>query len=225
MDKCIWCGLENYRPTSKWCSRKCQKKYMRKVFKENNKCVRCGREKENNFTICDKCKNNSDNYYNSNREAINRKSKIKYNTAKSSGICTMCGNGKPYDGRLKCKKCHVLTQEYVKKYKSAPNYISASLLSRAKQRAKEFDLPFNITIDDIVVPQKCPILGINIECGKGKMENSSPSLDRVIPELGYVKGNICVISQEANRLKAYLTKDIIFKILGYIEDHDPKKWQ
>lgn len=34
---------------------------------------------------------------------------------------------------------------------------------------------------------------------------SSPSLDRLRPELGYVRGNICVISNLANRIKSNAT--------------------
>jgi hypothetical protein len=36
---------------------------------------------------------------------------------------------------------------------------------------------------------------------RGRRSGSSPSLDRIIPERGYVPGNIRVISDRANRLK------------------------
>ena len=46
------------------------------------------------------------------------------------------------------------------------------------------------------------LLGIPIEIGnKGIWKDNSPSIDRKIPSLGYMKGNIWVISYRANRIK------------------------
>lgn len=76
-----------------------------------------------------------------------------------------------------------------------------SLLDGAKRRAKLLNLPINITIDDIIIPDVCPVLGIPIIPG-GKANNPHlPSLDRIVPTLGYVIGNIAVISLRANSLK------------------------
>lgn len=71
----------------------------------------------------------------------------------------------------------------------------------AKRRAEEKGLPFDITIEDIVIPEICPLLEIPIETCSGTAGDSSPSLDRKIPHLGYVKGNIHVISFRANQIK------------------------
>lgn len=75
----------------------------------------------------------------------------------------------------------------------------------AKYRAKVKNIPFSITVEDIgPVPEKCPILGIELKSGtKGSMD--SPSLDRRIPSLGYVRGNIWVISSLANSIKGSKT--------------------
>lgn len=51
-----------------------------------------------------------------------------------------------------------------------------------------------------MIPETCPVLGIPLTIG-GKRSPSSPSLDRIDPALGYVPGNIRVISDRANRLK------------------------
>jgi hypothetical protein len=71
----------------------------------------------------------------------------------------------------------------------------------AKGRAKEQGLPFTIKGSDIVVPNYCPILGIPIFSSKVKSTDHSPSLDRIVGELGYVPGNVQVISMRANTLK------------------------
>jgi hypothetical protein len=87
-------------------------------------------------------------------------------------------------------------------------------------------VPFNLVIDDIIIPKTCPILGIPLKSGKKNHLPSSPSLDRIVPNLGYVRGNICVISYKANQMKSDLTKEIILKILEYIENpHNITKHQ
>jgi len=78
-----------------------------------------------------------------------------------------------------------------------------SLYLQAKKRAEKLSLPFNITMADIEIPNVCPLLGIQINKIPSKLNNrdNSPSLDRIIPSLGYVSGNIMVISYRANRIK------------------------
>ncbi|WP_139375704.1 hypothetical protein [Sphingopyxis flava] len=80
----------------------------------------------------------------------------------------------------------------------------ADLFWNAKRRARKAGIPFTITMDDIVIPSHCPVLGIPVfrmTGSKGGGDNS-PSLDKINPNLGYVKGNVIVISGRANRLKA-----------------------
>ena len=89
------------------------------------------------------------------------------------------------------------------------------MLSAAKGRAKQNNLPFNIELEDIVVPEICPILDIPLEFHKGRLQYNSPTLDRINNELGYVKGNVKVISHRANFLKNCLTKELWSKIGEY----------
>lgn len=73
----------------------------------------------------------------------------------------------------------------------------------AKARAERAGIPFNIEISDITIPTHCPVLGLELQFQfvRGKSW-ASPSLDRKIPALGYVKGNVEVISLRANVLKS-----------------------
>lgn len=75
----------------------------------------------------------------------------------------------------------------------------------ARDRAKKHNIPFDIDISDIIIPKYCPALGIEIFRNNRKILDSSPSVDRIIPELGYVKGNIAIISWKANKLKSNAT--------------------
>jgi hypothetical protein len=79
----------------------------------------------------------------------------------------------------------------------------SAMWSRAKYRAKQKGLDFTIEQGDINIPDKCPLLGILLEChrGKGSQQGNSPSLDRIDPTKGYTPDNIWVISNRANTLK------------------------
>lgn len=75
------------------------------------------------------------------------------------------------------------------------------MLNKARDRAKRNGKPFSITVADIHVPKRCPILGIPLFWGNEQKSENSPSLDCLIPHLGYVPGNVFVMSMRANRLK------------------------
>lgn len=86
-----------------------------------------------------------------------------------------------------------------------------------RRRAKTSGIPFNLTIDDMVVPQMCPVLGIPMRHGGGKVWHNSPTVDRIDPKGGYVKGNIRVISHRANAIKSDATSAEIRRVLKYVE--------
>lgn len=76
------------------------------------------------------------------------------------------------------------------------------MLHSARVNAKRGDFPCSIALTDIVIPEFCPLLGIRIERSTtGRRNDASPSLDKIKPELGYVRGNVWVISWRANRIK------------------------
>lgn len=93
-----------------------------------------------------------------------------------------------------------------------------SLWTAAKLRAKKNNIDFNIDISDICVPTQCPVLGIELKRSSGKPNDGSPTLDRIINNLGYTKGNIRVISSRANRLKADMTHEDCKLILKDFEN-------
>lgn len=99
-------------------------------------------------------------------------------------------------------------------------YWERTLLRNARGRAFKKGLNVNIVEADIVIPDVCPVLGLRLEKAVGVMQDNSPSIDRIKPALGYVRGNIRVISQRANRLKCDGTAaemKLIYKDLLRIE--------
>jgi len=51
----------------------------------------------------------------------------------------------------------------------------------------------------------------------GSFHDNSPSIDRMIPAKGYVKGNVQIISYRANRLKAHGSLEDLRKIVAWME--------
>ena len=102
------------------------------------------------------------------------------------------------------------------RYNNNDNLVSI-ILERSKRRAKINNLPFNIELADIVIPEFCPVFGIKLERARGKTAKpNSPSIDKIIPELGYVKGNVQIISYKANCMKSNATREELLKFAKWI---------
>lgn len=102
------------------------------------------------------------------------------------------------------------------------------LLKDARYRAKRAGVPCTITKDDIVIPDVCPVFGIPIAKTEGRASDSSPSLDRVIPSQGYVRGNIVVVSLKANRIKSDSSVEELRQLVDFYELNTPqpvRRWQ
>lgn len=96
---------------------------------------------------------------------------------------------------LWCKQSKEENRQNFQRYaKSNPEKV---LLNAARARAKQQNLPFDIDVSDVIIPDVCPYLKTPFE--KGTMY--AASIDKIRPELGYVKGNVEVISRKANVMK------------------------
>jgi len=91
-------------------------------------------------------------------------------------------------------------------------------LQQARRRAKLKNIPFNISIDDLEIPSICPVLGITLQVNTVHAKDNSYSLDRIIPELGYVKGNVEVISHKANSIKNNASIEELEKVLCWLKE-------
>jgi len=93
------------------------------------------------------------------------------------------------------------------------------LLTKARTNAKEKKVPFDLQINDINIPEYCPVLGLKLFFNDKRPNDNSPSIDRLIPKLGYVKNNIKIISKRANELKSNASIYEIESIIKYLENN------
>lgn len=89
------------------------------------------------------------------------------------------------------------------------NNIEYMLYNSAKQHSKKLNLDFNLTEEYIkeIYPKDncCAILKENFIISNKSKNNNSASLDRIDSKIGYIIGNIQVISFKANQIKSNCT--------------------
>ena len=142
-------------------------------------------------------------------------------------LCSCCGKEKPakdfskHSGSIlgydtsRCKFCKKSRVNW--KSKS----IESKMLNRAKSRSKNRGLEFNLTIDDIILPTHCPVFGVEFKYGDADW---TYSIDRIDSRFGYVRGNIQIISNKANRLKNNATVEDIRLLYNWMLTQKPY-WQ
>lgn len=152
--------------------------------------------------------------------------------------CVICGGEIPSNKKINSSTCSTKCERknaqrtYNKKHgrlvelrrqekrKENPERV---LINQVRGRARRSGISFDITESDISIPDVCPVLGIplitsNIN-GEGQREyRNYASIDRKDPQVGYVKGNVQVISARANRIKYNATSDELRKVLAYVEE-------
>lgn len=98
----------------------------------------------------------------------------------------------------------------------------SSMIKNAKQRCKksgriiDIDDYYLLTLTKGLV--NCPVLGTEmVYGGTGSIKDNSASIDRFDTTKGYIKGNVWIISDKANRMKSDATIDDIKKVYDYMK--------
>ena len=108
--------------------------------------------------------------------------------------------------------------------RETPEYkLWLSVRNNAKERGREC----TIKPQEIVIPEKCPVLGIPLtpslpgrQASNGHgFKDTLPSVDRIDSDKGYITGNVQVISWKANRLKSNNTVETLELILNYMRSY------
>lgn len=85
--------------------------------------------------------------------------------------------------------------------------VKQEMFDRVRRRCARTKMEFSISLEDIVIPEFCPAIGLKLKVSdKGVPSRNSPSLDRIDSSKGYVPGNVQVISYKANTMKNDATK-------------------
>lgn len=86
-------------------------------------------------------------------------------------------------------------------------------LAKIKEKARQRGIEFNLTEEDIVIPDVCPVLGTPFKEGT----TYCLSTDRIDPFKGYVKGNVQMLSWKANAMKQNATPEELIKFSQWIQ--------
>ena len=127
----------------------------------------------------------------------------------------------PYKDKEKSKKYHrEYNRSYMKKSREEnPELFKArdknwrtnnrlqSLIFSTKQTAKKKGIDHDIDISDLVKVQICPLTGVEIDWSVSGRHLLNPSIDRIDPSKGYVKGNVEIMSCLGNSMKNAATKE------------------
>ena len=119
-------------------------------------------------------------------------------------------NGKLYT-RPDCPRCEA---DRVAAFQLA--HPIRNLITKARNRAKGVNLPCTITEDDLSLPALCPVFGVPLVAGKGVCTGWSPTIDRIDTRLGYIPGNVQVISHKANTMKHNATPHQLIQFAKWI---------
>ena len=119
--------------------------------------------------------------------------------------------------------CNKAISKHKKQYSKTMMGTTIEILGGAKWRAREKQLPFDLDLEFIrtIVTETCPVFQFDFSWNNNKQEFNSPTLDRIIPELGYVKGNVRIISNLANSMKNSATFQQMHQFADLVKENVP----
>jgi len=98
------------------------------------------------------------------------------------------------------EKCLAKSKEWVRQ-----NYRHTKVQA-ARHRAIKKKIAFNLTVEEMVWPTHCPVLGFELMYEPGDRWLAA-SIDRIDNTLGYTLDNVQVISFKANAMKGNATEE------------------
>lgn len=117
-----------------------------------------------------------------------------------------------------CKKCNRYSQRlrYESHKKTNPFLHKAT---RIKSRASSLKVPYDLDKDYLegIWTDSCPVFGESISITEERGNPWCAELDRLRPDLGYVKGNVRFLSRKANSYKSNMTLEEAKKIYLWME--------
>lgn len=158
-------------------------------------------------------------YYLQRRELVLARTRGIADARRRAGLCVACGE--PSKSFTYCAACRKRRREpdnaRRRAARATPDGRLHEMIKGARLRARSTGLAFDLTIDDLrPIPSICAVLGIKLRWnGSGPRHHATPSLDRLRPELGYVRGNVAIISMRANSIRSDASADELEAVAAY----------
>ena len=91
--------------------------------------------------------------------------------------------------------------------------------SKCAARARSMGVPCDITPEYLeeIWTGVCPALGVPIKWDADRSDEMASELDRLVPDKGYIKGNVAFISRKVNRLKNNATTTELEQLLKWMK--------
>ncbi len=106
------------------------------------------------------------------------------------------------------RKINNIPANWVKrKYNNKTDRRKGLMLRNIKFSAYARKLDFNLTYEDLLLPEYCPILGVKLTYGSNMNSEHGATVDRIDTNKGYIKGNIIIMSRKANAMKSNCNLD------------------
>lgn len=223
--KCVECGKHLYFGDGRFCSA-CTVRNWKKNNPEKEKILRDrhrpGERVRRRAMIKDK--------------VSKTRSECMESIPKTMKICRKCSGPMGYNevnrGNDQCKDCarHAAIKKIIGGWvivlgKDSRKHRMHKTLLAIRGRCRKSGIPFDISVADINLPKLCPVFGIEIlydklsillNGGSVTSHPQLPSIDRLIPELGYIKGNVSIMSLRANTIKNSGTAEEHEKIAAFM---------
>ena len=185
---CLECNSPLGKRQKKFCSCKCMNVYNAREFGMKHR-----EENPNRYKICEEC-NQSLN--------LNKFSLIEKWNPNS-------------DTKNTCKKCSIKIRQTEKLNRDWKVDAARLLYKNIKSRCKRIGKEFSIELEDITIPEKCPVFGFDLKREDKQTWMCAPSVDRIDNSKGYIKGNVTVVSRRANILKKDATLEELEQLFNY----------
>jgi hypothetical protein len=116
-------------------------------------------------------------------------------------------------------------KDKLKQYYKTKNGRIGMAYSRIKTGAKQRNLEVTVSLEYLrsIAPDICPVFGTTFnweDFGEkdGKALDTSPSIDRIDSNKGYIEGNIVWISVKANRIKNNATAEELLQVYTWLNN-------
>lgn len=111
-------------------------------------------------------------------------------------------------------------KRYRERHKHTLQYRQRACVNKSRQRAKQKGWVHDLDLEYIQsiwpVDNKCPVFGTEFTYGNDSLDTNA-SIDRIDSSLGYVKGNVSIVSWRANNLKSDASLSELEAVISYMK--------